>query len=498
VKTATICLRMENICKVFPGVTALDNVNFELRKGEVHILLGENGAGKSTLVKILSGAYRKSSGKIFLEDREVELGDPAQSQKLGIGIIYQEFNLIAQLSVAENIFLGRETIRKSGLIDRKKMISAAQKILDELAVPIKATSLIDTLGVAEQQMVEVAKALSLQARILIMDEPTSALTENEIKALFQTINNLKKSGVSVIYISHRLEELFEIGDRVTVLRDGKYVATVNIADTAKSELIRMMVDRDLKEQYPKQSAAIGEEVLRITNLNRHSLLQNINLTLRKGEVLGLAGLLGSGRTSLARIIFGLDQPDSGDIYIRGKKQIISSPEKAIRLKIGFLTEDRKNQGLILNLSLKDNICLAAVRLFSRLGFVSLEREKQTALNYIKELHIRTTGIDQKVVDLSGGNQQKVVVSKWLSSQAEILIFDEPTRGIDVASKVEIYQIMNSLTAHGAAIMMISSDLPEILAMSDRIIVMHEGRLSAEYRAEEATQQKILHSALGAA
>jgi ribose transport system ATP-binding protein len=345
---ADIILKMQKVCKTFPGVTALDNVDFELQKGEVHVLLGENGAGKSTLVKILSGAHEITSGEIFLNDNEINIKSPKHALNYGISVIYQEFNLILQLTVAENIFLGREDTIKFGVIDQKYITESSQKILNDLGVKIDASSLVKDLGVAQQQMVEVAKALSIKSNILIMDEPTSALTENEIKELFVTINRLKSQGVSIIYISHRLEELFEIGDRVTVLRDGKYVGTREIGDTSKAELIRMMVNRDLKKQYPKLKANIGEEVLRVENLNQKEGLQKINLTLHSGEILGISGLLGSGRTELARAISGLDNIDSGKIYIKGNIEKIRSTRKAISLGIGYLTEDRKSQGLILN------------------------------------------------------------------------------------------------------------------------------------------------------
>jgi len=491
-----LILQMSNILKTFPGVVALDNVRFELRKGEVHILLGENGAGKSTLVKILSGAYQKTAGQVLLEGQEIEINNPKHAQELGVSIIYQELNLVSHLSAGENIFLGREPIRALGVIDFKKLYNSAQKILNDLGVNINAHSLVKDLGVAQQQMVEVAKALSLDAKVVIMDEPTSALTEQEIKELFAAIRKLKEKSVSIIYISHRLEELFEIGDRVTVLRDGKYIGTHSISQTSNQDLIKMMVNRELKEQFPKQKAGKGEEILRIEGLNREDKLRDINFALSKGEVLGIAGLMGSGRTELARAIFGVDKIDSGKIYIKGQLQNIKSPRNSINLGVGFLTEDRKTQGLVLNLSLKENICLPSVERFSKLSFVNANRENKAAARYVKELHIKTTGLNQKVMFLSGGNQQKVVMSKWLCSLADILIFDEPTRGIDVASKVEIYNLMNTLTANGAAIIMISSELPEILGMSDRILVMHQGRIAGEFLAEEATQEKILHRALG--
>jgi ribose transport system ATP-binding protein len=487
---------MRHIVQEFPGVLALDDVQFDLKEGEVHVLLGENGAGKSTLVKILSGANLPSRGEIRLDGAEIRIGSPRRAQELGIAIIYQELNLIPSLNAAENIFLGREPGRLRGLIDQRKMIREAQEILDGLHAGIDARRRVKELSVAQQQMVEVARALSLKARILIMDEPTSALTEQEIAELFALIRRLLKTGVSVIYISHRLEELYEIGDRVTVLRDGKYITTCDIADTSRSELIRLMVDRDLQEHYPKVRIKPGEEVLRVEKLTRKGVLQDISFSLRRGEVVGIAGLLGSGRTELARALFGADPVDSGQLYIESKPVRIDSPRAAIRQGIGFLTEDRKTQGLVLGLSVKENICLPNLDSFSRMGWVSVEREKAAAQEYVGKLRIRTPGLDQKAKFLSGGNQQKVVMSKWLCSQSHILLFDEPTRGIDVGAKVEIYQLMNQLTASGAAILMISSELTEILGMSDRILVMCHGRIAAEFAAADATQEKILHYALG--
>ncbi len=494
VESQTI-LEMRDIRKTFPGVVALDGVSFELRKGEVHILLGENGAGKSTLIKILSGAYRRDSGRIVLEGREIDIGNPRHAQELGIAIIYQELTLVPGLSAAENIFLGREPCR-AGMVDHRKMFDAAQRLLDGLGVNVSSRSRVRDLGVAQQQMVEVAKALSLEAKILIMDEPTSALTEQEIKTLFEVIGRLKAKGVSVIYISHRLEELFEIGDRVTILRDGRYVGTHPVKEVSRFDLVRMMVNRELTEQFPKQTARRGGEVLRVEGLSREGALKDISFSLRAGEVLGIAGLLGSGRTELVRALFGADPVDSGKVYVKGRLQTVRSPRGAIRLGIGLLTEDRKTQGLILGLSVKENIGLPSLDRFSRMGIVNLRGEAAAIQPVVQELRIKTPSLDQKAVYLSGGNQQKVVMSKWLLSKADILFFDEPTRGIDVGSKVEIYQWMNRLTADGAAIVMISSELPEILGMSDRILVMHRGRIAKEFSRDEATQEKILHYALG--
>jgi ribose transport system ATP-binding protein len=491
-----LALEMRDIRKVFPGVIALDQVSLAVSKGEVHILLGENGAGKSTLMKILSGAYEKDSGQIFVNGAETEIRNPKHARDLGISIIYQELNLVPHLSAAENIFLGREPSSIPGLVDHRQMYAKSAEILRGLGVDFDPRSLIKELSIAEQQMVEIAKAVSLDASIIIMDEPTSALTEKEIRELFARIRKLKAAGVSIIYISHRMEELFEIGDRVTVLRDGRLVGTRQIREVGKSELIRMMVNRELTQQFPKVAAPKGEEVLRTRGLTREGAIHDVSLTLHEGEVLGIAGLLGSGRSELARVIFGLDKADAGEIYIKGRETKISSPRQAINLGIGFLTEDRKTQGLVLPLSTGENICLPSVERFSKMGIVSAREEKQAAEKYLKDLRIKATGIAQKVMFLSGGNQQKVVLSKWLCCRGKILIFDEPTRGIDVGSKAEIYQLMNELTAAGAAIIMISSDLPEVLGMSDRILVMHKGRINGEFSAADATQERILHCALG--
>jgi len=487
---------MRQIRKTFPGVVALDNVDFELRRGEVHILLGENGAGKSTLMKILSGAYQKSAGQIVFDGAEVEIKNPKHAQSLGISTVYQEFNLIPHLPIGENIFLGREPVRFAGVIDRRAILEEAKSALTALGLTIDPRKLVKNLRVAEQQMVEVAKALSLDARILIMDEPTAALTEHEIRELFATIRKLKEKGVAIVYISHRMEELFEIGDRVTVLRDGRSVGTYDVREMSKSELIRLMVNRDLTELFPKEHASRGPEVLRVENLCTKGGLKDITFSLHKGEVLGVAGLLGAGRTELARAIFGLDHISSGSIYVNGVAQKMSSPRSAIKSGLGFLTEDRKSQGLVLPLSVERNLCLSSVDKFSNWGVMNAKEERAAARRYIEELRIKTPSLDQKVVFLSGGNQQKVVLSKWLCSEAEVFIFDEPTRGVDVGAKAEIYQLMNRLTATGVAIMMISSEMLEVLGMSDRIMVMRGGRIAGEFSAKESTQERILQCALG--
>ncbi len=489
-------LALRGICKAFPGVVALDGVDLTLHAGEVHVLLGENGAGKSTLMKIVSGAVARDAGEILLDGGPVAIRGPRHAQELGLGIIYQEFNLIPHLTAAENIFLAREPRLAPGVIDQRALTRDAQTLLDELGVAIDARAVVSRLSVAQQQMVEVAKALSLRARVLMMDEPTSALTSQEIRELFATIARLKARGVALVYISHRMEELFAIGDRVTVLRDGRHVGTRLIRETSMPELVRLMVGRDLKDQFPKQVALVGDEALRVEGLCRAGVLHDIHFTLRRGEVVGVAGLMGSGRTELARAIFGADRLDSGRIFVRGQERRLTSPRAAIDLGLGFLTEDRKHQGLVLGLSVQENTCLPSVGIFSRLGVMQPARESAATAQRIAELRIKTPGPHQRVGHLSGGNQQKVVLGKWLTTDADILIFDEPTRGIDVGAKVEIYQLINQLAARGAAILMISSELPEILGMSDRILVMHAGRLVGEFTAAEATQEKILAAALG--
>ncbi len=489
-------LALRGIRKAFPGVVALDGVDLELLAGEVHVVLGENGAGKSTLMKIVSGAVERDAGEVLLDGEVVNLSGPRHAQALGIGIIYQEFNLVPHLTAGENILLGREPLLAPGVIDQRRLWREAQRQLDELGVAIDARSMVGGLSVARQQMVEVAKALSLRARILIMDEPTSALTGQEITELFATIGRLKARGVAIVYISHRMEEIFAIGDRVTVLRDGRHVGTRRLGETSLAELVRMMVGRDVAEQFPKRQAMVGVEALRIEGLHRDGVLHDINLTLRRGEVVGLAGLMGSGRSELARAIFGADAIDGGRIFVRGEERKISSPRVAIELGMGFLTEDRKRQGLVLVLSVRENIGLPSVARWSRAGIVQAWRETAAAAKQIGHLRIKTPGLGQSVAYLSGGNQQKVVLGKWLCRESDILIFDEPTRGIAVGAKAEVYPLINQLAARGAAILMISSELPDILGMSDRILVMHAGRIAGQFTAAGATPEKVLAAALG--
>ncbi|MGB9779835.1 sugar ABC transporter ATP-binding protein [Caldanaerobacter sp.] len=493
-------LLMKGISKSFPGVQALKNVDFDLMKGEVHGLLGENGAGKSTLIKILTGVYQKDEGEIFLEGKPVVINNPRDALNLGIAAIYQELALQPYLSVAENIFLGHEITKQSKLvrfINWKKTHEDARKILKELELDLDLNTPIKELGIGQQQMVEIAKVLSKNAKIVIMDEPTSSLSEKETEELFKVIFRLKEKGISVIYISHRLEEIFKICDRVTVMRDGEKIVTLNPKTTTKDELIRYMVGRTLEQHYPKIETKKGEEALRVENLTRKGLFENISFTAYTGEILGIAGLVGAGRTEIVRAIFGADPVDSGKIYIFGKERKITSPQDAIREGLVLIPEDRKTQGLVLIQSVLDNIVLSSLPKYKRGLLLSYREMTEESFDLIKRLNIKTPNVKKIVKELSGGNQQKVVIAKWLTQKARIFIFDEPTRGIDVGAKVEIYNIMNELVKNGASVIIISSELPEILGMSDRIIVIHEGRVTAEFSREDADQEKIMKAATAA-
>ena len=490
-------LEMRGIAKAYPGVVALHSVDFSVRPGEVHALIGENGAGKSTLMKILAGADTKDSGQIFIDGKESHIDTPQEAMRLGVSIIYQEFNLVPYMNAAENIFLGREPASVvPGLIDFGRMYSDAEKIIDELGVALDVRTPMNHLSVAQQQMVEIAKATSRQSRIIAMDEPSATLTDHELENLFGLIRRLKAEGVSIIYISHRLEEIFEIADRVTVLRDGELVATKDIAETNRADIIRMMVGRELSDSIPKIAAEARDVALEVRNLNRAGVLHDINFQVRSGEILGIAGLVGAGRTEVARAIFGADPIDSGQIIMNGKPVTIHSPRRAISLGIGLVSEDRKALGLVLGMAVRENISLANLGVLSRLGFIKRRKEREIAESYVKDVLIKTPSIEQAVQNLSGGNQQKVVLAKWLFTKSKVLIFDEPTRGIDVGAKTEIYQLMNRLAAQGVAIIMISSELPEVLGMSDRTLVMHEGRIAGELSGKDATQERIMGLATG--
>lgn len=490
-------LQMKHITKRFPGVLALNDVQFSLRRGEVHALLGENGAGKSTLMKILSGVYQPDEGEIIFEDKPVSFSDPLSAQNVGITIIHQEFNLFPELTVEENIFIGREFCKKNRWrLDEKQQRQATIEILQKLNLAIKPDTLVADLTVAQQQMVEIAKAISVNARILIMDEPTAALTETEIESLFRVTRLLKEQGTGIVYISHRLEELALIADRATVMRDGQYISTVDYECVKISDLIAMMVGRDLGNIYPRREALQQRiPVLEVNGLTRKGVLNDINFTLYRGEILGFAGLMGAGRTELARAIFGADSIDSGTLKLNGKETVIKDISDAIQQGISYLTEDRKKEGLALNLSVERNIMLGNYPEYSdRFGNVDSRRCQQTSEEQVKALRIKTPNLEQAALNLSGGSQQKIIIARWVCKDTDILIFDEPTRGIDVGAKLEIYELMNRLVAKGKSIIMISSELPEVLGMCDRILVMRSGRITGELSAKEATQEKIMQYA----
>ena len=490
-------LRMEGIGKSFPGVRALDHVSFEVRPGEVHALMGENGAGKSTLMKILAGAYQADEGQIFLDGKPVTLDTPQHAIDQGVGIIYQEFNLVPQLSVAANIFLGREPIGPlPGFVDARKMVAEAQAVMDNLGANIDVRAKVGHLPVAMQQMIEIAKATSRKSRIIAMDEPSATLTERELDNLYRLIRQLRDEGVSIVYISHRMDEVFAISDRITVLRDGRTVGTVERGEVTPDGLIKMMVGRTLEDNFPKVVVPQGRKLLEVRGLTRQGVIEDISFDVHAGEVVALAGLVGSGRTEIARCLFGADPHDAGTIVLDGHPLAKHGPREAIRAGLGLVTEDRKGQGLVLGMSVRENTSLAALPSLTSLGFIQSGREAQAAREYVKSLGTRTPSIEQKVKNLSGGNQQKVVLSKWLLTHSKVLILDEPTRGIDVGAKVEIYQLMNKLVSEGLGILMISSELPEVLGMADRILVMRGGRMVGEMSRAEATQEKIGQLAVG--
>lgn len=490
-------LQMQHISKHFPGVLALDDVSFSLQHGEVHALLGENGAGKSTLMKILSGVYQPDSGEIIIDNQSVFFASPLAAQKAGITIIHQEFNLFPELTVAENLFIGREFYKyHRWQLDQKAQNAAAQRILQQLQLNLSPENKISDLTVAQQQMVEIARAISVNAKVLIMDEPTAALTESEIESLFAVTRQLKAQGTSIIYISHRLEELALIADRATIMRDGRYITTKDYENVQIRDLITLMVGRQLGDIYPKRRCyQTTDPVLNVRELTRDSVLHNINFSLYRGEILGFAGLMGAGRTELARALFGADPIDAGTITLHGKIVNITNIAQAIAEGISYLTEDRKRQGLALNLSVEFNIMMGNYPDYSNLiGLVQETRCQQQSQLLVEKLRIKTPHLQQPAGNLSGGNQQKIIIARWLCKNTDILIFDEPTRGIDVGAKLEIYQLINKLVASGKSIILISSELPEILGMCDRILVMRHGRITGELSAAEATQEKIMQYA----
>jgi ribose transport system ATP-binding protein len=496
--THEIILEVEKISKSFPGVKALDGVSFDLRKGEVHALVGENGAGKSTLMKILSGVYQPDQGVIRYKGKTVTFRDVNQARDAGIGIIYQELNLIPHLSVSANIFIGREPMTPFGTLDFKKMNEDATAILSRLNLRLDPTTILNQLPVSKQQMVEIAKALSLNSEVLIMDEPTSALTESEIDELFTVIHSLCERGVAIIYISHRLDELRHIVDRISIFRDGHSVSTDNYSDIEMNEIVNRMVGRKIENKFPpKQNVPTKDKLLEVRHIIRKGILHDISFDLYRGEILGIAGLMGAGRSELGRAIFGADRIDSGEVLMNGEKLALRSPSEAIKAGIAYLSENRKEEGLAVKMQLAENVTMANVQDISqRFGVLSRTLEQEAAQRYVKDLTIRTPSLSQVVNNLSGGNQQKVVVAKWLFCDSKILIFDEPTRGIDVGTKYAIYELIGALAREGRGIIMISSDLPEILGLTDRLLVLHEGELAATLTTGKTSQEEILTFAAG--
>ena len=489
-------LEMKAISKSFPGVRALNDVDLTLHAGEVLALLGENGAGKSTLIKILGGAYTPDAGTVLIDGKPTRMDSPTAAQRAGVGIIYQDFNLVPALTARENIFLGQHS-HILGRTKRSEERQKAESLFRRIGIDVNTESLCRDLPIAQQQIVEIAKALSLDARIVVMDEPTAALTPREVRGLAAVIDELKSQGIGIIYISHRLDEIEQFADRITVLRDGKHVATRPIDQVTRDQMIELMVGRSLENEFPKVGSQAGDVLLTVKDLSRPPAVQNISFSLHRGEILGFAGLVGAGRTETVRMLFGADAKESGEVWLDGDKVSITSPAQAIRHGICLLTEDRKSQGLVLGRSVQENFGLANMKWFSKLGFINSKSEGLAFDNYVEQLKIKVTGGSQIAQTLSGGNQQKVVLAKWLQQNAEVVIFDEPTRGIDVGAKYEIYLLMNKLAAQGKAILMISSELAEILGMSDRILVMHEGKIAGEItNPADVTQEDVMRLATG--
>ncbi len=486
-------IEMKNITKRYPGVVALDNVRLQVRKGEVHALLGENGAGKSTLIKTLAGAIHPDEGEIIIQGKSYRHMEPRLAMELGIGVIYQEFNLISYLTVANNIFLGNEPVKGTS-IDEKKCNEECLKVFERLGLNLDPKAQVKTLSVAYQQLVEIAKAVSKNAKVLIMDEPTAALSGKEVDMLLDLVRKLREEGISIIYISHRLEELFEVADRVTIMRDGQYIETLDIKDCTRPRLISLMVGREMGENYPQGKYGTEEVVLEAKHLTNDKI-DDISFQLHKGEILGFGGLVGAGRTETARAIFGADKC-LGEIFLDGKRVSIQNPGDALKNGIAFITEDRKQQGLLMKLSIRENISISYLgKMLKHKISLDLKKEKELAEKYQKQLNIKTPSIEQLVSNLSGGNQQKVVLAKWLLTNSRVIIFDEPTRGIDVGVKFEIYQIMRDLAKQGISIIMISSDMPELLGVSDRILVMKEGKIVGELAGDEIQQENVMQYAV---
>jgi ribose transport system ATP-binding protein len=490
-------IQMKGIRKSFHHHLVLDGIDLEIRSGEVHALMGENGAGKSTLMKILTGMYEKDGGTIAVNGTDVHYRHPKEAERDGIVFIHQELSVIPTLTVAENIFLGREhTVGRTGIIRRKEMENQASVYLQKLGVDIAPNEIAGKLSVGKQQIIEIARALSTDAKCLIMDEPTAALTDREIQTLFTVIRTLKQQGVAIIYISHRMEEIFTICERISVLRDGRMIGTKSIAETNFDDIVHMMVGRQIGERFPKRTAPIGDEVLRVENLTQKGVFHNVSFSVRSGEILGVAGLMGAGRTEIMEALFGIRKVDEGAVYIDRQPVKLGSPRQAIEHGMAFITEDRKMKGLVLSMSVRENLTLPTSEKLASAGIIRAKQEAELVRSLIARLNIKTASAELEVKALSGGNQQKVVFGKWLMMNPRILILDEPTRGVDVGAKKEIYEIMNELTAQGVAIVMVSSELPEILGMSDRIMVVHEGKVSAIFDNEQIDQETIMRAATG--
>lgn len=489
-------IEMRGIDKSFGSNQVLKQAGFTLESGEVHALMGENGAGKSTLMKILTGVYTKDAGTVLVDGKEVNYKNPQEAEKAGIVFIYQELNVMFDLTVEENLFMGKEIHGKFGICDKKAMQKKAQEALNILGVNISPKTVMAELSVGQQQMVEICKALMADAKVIIMDEPTAALTQSETVALFKVIESLRKKGVSMVYISHRMEEIFELCDRITVLRDGSYIGVKNIPETNMNEIVKMMIGREIGERYPSRNVKIGKEVLKVKELTRKGTFHDVNFSVRAGEVLGVSGLMGAGRTEIMQAIFGNLSYESGTIEIDGKEVKISNPRQAMEHGIGFITEDRKTEGLMLDKSIRENISLCNLRRISKSSVISREAEKNMVAEAIKDLHIKCFGSYHECNNLSGGNQQKVVLAKWILTNPKILILDEPTRGVDIGAKKEIYSIINQLAAQGVAIIMVSSELPEVLGMSDNIMVVREGEVRGIISYEEANQERVMTLATG--
>ncbi|MCG6172625.1 sugar ABC transporter ATP-binding protein [Anoxybacillus sp. LAT_35] len=488
---------MKGIKKAFHHHLVLDGVDFEVCAGEVHALMGENGAGKSTLMKILTGMYEKDAGTITVDGKEVHYRHPKEAERDGIVFIHQELNIIPTLTVAENMFLGREqTIGKTGWIRQKEMAEEAKRYLQKLGMDIDPNEMAGCLSVGKQQVIEIARALSTNAKCLIMDEPTAALTDREIQTLFTVIRTLKQQGVAIVYISHRMEEIFTICDRISVLRDGQFIGTKLIRETTFDEIVHMMVGRQIGERFPKRSVQIGEERLRVEGLTQNGVFHNVSFTVRAGEILGVAGLMGAGRTEIMEAIFGIRKIDAGTVYLNQQPVKITSPRQAVEYGMAFITEDRKGKGLVLQMSVRENLTLPKAGQLAIIGFIDNKKENELVRSLIERLHIKAASAEMEVKSLSGGNQQKVVFGKWLAMNPSILILDEPTRGVDVGAKKEIYEMMNELAAQGVAIIMVSSELPEILGMSDRIMVVHEGKVTAILQNDNVDQETIMRAATG--